>query len=195
MSRIEVTVEFAPSGLVPKFASWADYLTRTTYAERMKRCHAAAKRANRAHRCKWRQRYVGRDWWSLKMKEEIKKPCECCGSLVGNDCLGEVRLKGNDIWVIIEAAQGRCTYCGSLAIENRPSDAVKGSPLRWHTMGRRIGSLEHVTPYLDGRMNAPSNLRWSCLWCNVHPEARLRGALDHGGYYPAEPIALPPLAS
>ncbi|MES2255151.1 MAG: hypothetical protein V4559_08930 [Pseudomonadota bacterium] len=169
----------------PAFASWDDYLARTAYAERMNRCHAAAKRANRVHCCKWRRAYIGRDPWSVLMREETKKPCECCGSEVGNGCLGGVRLKGGNIWAIVEAAKGRCVYCGSLAVESRPSHAEKGSPLRWHAVGRRIGSLEHFAPYLDGRMNGLANLRWSCLWCNVHREARIPGALDHGGYHPA----------
>jgi hypothetical protein len=168
----------------PLYSSWTDYLARTTYAQRIKRCHAAAKRANRVHRCKWRRAYTGHDPWSVMMQEKTKQPCAHCDSIFGSECLGEARLKGSDIWAIVEAAEGRCNYCGSLAVENRPTDALKGSPLRWHAMGRRIGSLEHVTPYLDGRMNALANLRWSCLWCNVHADARIWGALDHGGFHP-----------
>ena len=177
------------SFLAPVFVSWDDYRARTTYAQRMARCHAASKRANRAHRCQWRRDFPpGRGMIAQMtkawMKENIKGPCACCGSLPRTECLGEARLTGSDIWSIIEQAKGCCMYCGSLAIENRPSHATKGSPLPWEHVGRRIGSLEHINPYLDGRINGLANLGWACLWCNVHPEARIWSAADHGGFYP-----------
>jgi hypothetical protein len=181
----DVPVSEPPS---PMFASWADYIARTTDSERMKRCHAASKRANRVHRCLWSRNFSGRDLISKMMREKIEGPCACCGSLPGNPltCSGEVRLKGRDIWFLIEQAKGRCTYCGSLAVEERPSHPITGAPLQWAHVGRRIGSLEHVTPYPDGRINELTNLRWACLWCNVHPIERRYRALDHGGFYPNE---------
>lgn len=175
----------------PVFASWADYLARTTYAQRMARCHAASKRANRAHKCQWCRDFPpGRSMLARAikawMKENIKGPCACCGSLPRTECFGEVRLTGSDIWSIIEKAKGRCMYCGSLAVENRPSHATKGSPLPWEHVGRRIGSLEHINPYLDGRINSLSNLGWACLWCNTHRDERIPLAAGQGGYYPEE---------
>lgn len=87
------------------------------------------------------------------------------------------RLKGSDVWKVIEAARGRCVYCGSLAIERCPSGA-------WGLVGRRIGSLEHLNG--DCGDNDPSNLAWACHWCNTKPDERCRNALDHGGFYPSE---------
>lgn len=90
------------------------------------------------------------------------------------------RLTGQDVWAIMEAAQGRCAYCGSLAVEKRPSTST-GQPLPWEHVGRRIGSLSHVVSRFDGGSNAADNLCWSCLWCNTWPDERRRGATDHGG--------------
>lgn len=168
----------------PVYASWVEYLARTTYAERMKRCHSASKRANRAHGCQWRRDFSGRDILSKMMRDKIKGPCACCGALPRKGCLGEVKLKGRDVWSLVERANGRCSYCSSLAVESRPSHPETGAPLAWEHVGRRVGSLEHVISYLDGRINHLSNLRWACLWCNVHPNARVPLAHNHGGYYP-----------
>ena len=173
----------------PVYASWDDYLAQTSYAQRMARCHAASKRANRVHRCQWRRPLPkGRGILDRALKDwmatNVSGPCACCGSLPRTDCSGEVRLQGSDVWSIIERAKGRCTYCGSLAVENRPSHEIRGSPLPWEHVGRRIGSLEHLQSFLDGRINALDNLAWACLWCNVHPSARIAGATDHGGFFP-----------
>lgn len=92
----------------------------------------------------------------------------------------EVKLSGADVWAVLEAAQGRCDHCGSLAVETRPSTAM-GQPSTWEHMGRRIGSLGHRIARFNGGSNAPENLCWSCLWCNTWPNERRRGAADHGG--------------
>jgi hypothetical protein len=65
----------------PVFASWADYLARTTYAERMSRCHAAAKKANlkRLLSPAPKVRICGTDVWDVI--EEAKGRCFHCGSL------------------------------------------------------------------------------------------------------------------
>lgn len=170
----------------PLYSSWEDYLDRTSYAERMGRCHAASKRANRVHSCMWRRKWRGRDAWSIKMRELTKDPCGHCGSLAGQDCLNPDRLTGARVWSIIEDAKGRCFYCNSLAVERRPSNPETGAPIGWEHVGRRIGSLEHVGHFPDGRQNHVDNLEWSCLWCNVHRDARIFGAVDHGGYHPSE---------
>ena len=95
------------------------------------------------------------------------------------------RLTGRDVWAIVEAAQGRCAHCGSLAVENRPSNPVTGAPMPWAQIGRRIGSLEHSRPRIHGGGNDLLNLAWACLWCNTWPSERRPQAADHGGYYPS----------
>jgi hypothetical protein len=170
----------------PLYFSWPDYLARTTRSERMQRCYQAAKRANRVQRCLWRRKPSGSSVNIVAAIDNqlIKGPCGCCGSLPGGPCTGENKLSGRDIWMIIEAANGRCMYCRSLAVEGRPSQRGTGAPLSWGHMGRRIGSLEHIGGFLDGRRNHLANLAWACLWCNVHREARRPFSNDAGGFYP-----------
>jgi hypothetical protein len=95
------------------------------------------------------------------------------------------RVTGLQVWHVMRHARGRCTHCGSLAVEGRPSDPHKGSPVAWAHLGRRIGSLEHSRPRFGGGDNDQRNLAWSCLWCNTWPDERRRGAADHGGHHPA----------
>jgi hypothetical protein len=90
----------------------------------------------------------------------------------------ETTLSANDVLVVLEQARGRCACCGSLAVERRPPGA-------WAQVGRRIGSLGHRIARFNGGTNTPSNLDWCCMWCNTWPEERVRGATDHGGYFPA----------
>jgi hypothetical protein len=134
----------------PTYLSFADYLERTTYAKRMARCHAAAKKANRERLLSPRPKH---------------------------------HLSGNDVWNVIEAARGRCAYCGSLAVENRPSQP-NGAPAAWAQVGRRIGSLEHRRWRALGSDNDLTNLAWCCLWCNTWESERRQGATDHGGFHP-----------
>jgi hypothetical protein len=91
----------------------------------------------------------------------------------------EQRLTTDNVWRVLEAARGRCSYCGSLAVEGRPS-AGNGAPTAWEQVGRRIGSLGHRLGRVNGGDNVPENLVWSCLWCNVWMEERTWGASDHG---------------
>lgn len=142
-------VETAPAP-EPTYLSFADYLKQTTYAKRMIRCHAAAKKAN---------------------QERLLSPPP------------KYHLCGNDIWNVIEAARGRCAYCGSLAVENRPSKP-NGAPAAWAQVGRRIGSLEHRHWRVRGGGNDLTNLAWCCLWCNTWERERRQGAMDHGGFHP-----------
>ncbi len=93
----------------------------------------------------------------------------------------ERRLTAADVWQIVEAAQGRCHYCGSLCLERLPYDPKTKARLPWGHVGRRIGSLNHIKPRVLGGTNAPSNLAWSCLWCNTWTCERTEGAADHGG--------------
>jgi hypothetical protein len=95
-----------------------------------------------------------------------------------------VRLTALDVLGVLEAAQGRCAHCGSLAVESRPSNQTTGAPLPWAQIGRRIGSLEHVRWRFGGGDNDLANLTWSCLWCNTWQTERRPGASDHGGYDP-----------
>jgi hypothetical protein len=88
------------------------------------------------------------------------------------------------VWRVLSEARGRCAHCGSLAVEGRPSDPRKGTPISWGHIGRRVGSLEHKKARYVGGDNDLTNLAWCCLWCNTWPEERRPGATDHGGYYP-----------
>jgi hypothetical protein len=95
----------------------------------------------------------------------------------------DTKITAQHVQAVLEAAQGRCAHCGSLAVEHRPSSA-DGRPLPWEHVGRRIGSLGHKLARFDGGSNNPQNLCWSCLWCNTWPTERRLGAADHGGRYP-----------
>jgi hypothetical protein len=93
----------------------------------------------------------------------------------------ERRLTADDVWRIAEAASGRCAYCGSLCLEKLPYDPATKKKLPWGHVGRRIGSLNHLTPRVLGGTNDSTNLAWSCLWCNTWNCERVAGATDHGG--------------
>ena len=140
-----------PEPSPPIFSSWTEYLAGTTYGQRMKRCYAAAKKANR---------------------KRLLSP------------VPDVHLTAQDVWSVIETAQGRCIHCGSLAVENRPSNPATGAPLAWAQVGRRIGSLEHVKSRFGGGGNGLANLAWACLWCNTWETERRPNSPDHGGFYP-----------
>ena len=89
------------------------------------------------------------------------------------------RLTAGIVWGVLSAAEGRCRYCGSLAVEGCPTRA-DGGLLPWEPIGRRIGSLEHLRGRAYGGTSERGNLAWSCLWCNTWPTERIRGATDHG---------------
>ena len=89
------------------------------------------------------------------------------------------KLGWQDVWSVLEAAQGRCMYCGSLAVEGRPSKP-NGAPSPWEQVGRRVGSLAHITARVYGGTNTPDNLGWACLWCNTWPSERIPGSTDRG---------------
>jgi hypothetical protein len=82
-----------------------------------------------------------------------------------------------------KTARGRCVYCGSLAVEKRPSKP-NGAPAPWAQIGRRIGSFEHCQWRARGGDNDLSNIAWACLWCNTWESERRKGATDHGGFHP-----------
>jgi hypothetical protein len=84
------------------------------------------------------------------------------------------------VWTILKVAQGRCAYCGSLAVERAPVNPATGELAPWAQIGRRIGSLDHVA----SAENHPDNLAWCCMWCNTLPQERRSLAADHAGYYP-----------
>lgn len=100
-------------------------------------------------------------------------------------------LSTQDVVDILDGAHGRCHWCGSLAVERRPS-GPNGAPVAWADVGRRIGSLDHIVSLCDvgtwpapgltptAGTNEPPNLVWSCLWCNTWPSERRAGADDHG---------------
>jgi hypothetical protein len=76
-------------------------------------------------------------------------------------------------------------YSGSLAVEGRPSRDNRPA-CAVGSCGATYCSLEHIGDYLDGGRNHLVNLGWACLWCNIHLEARIPLATDHGGFYPVE---------
>jgi hypothetical protein len=90
------------------------------------------------------------------------------------------KVTAEEVFAVMEAAQGRCCHCGSLCVESRPSKA-NGAPLPWGHVGRRIGSLHHLVSRIAGGDNDRANLVWSCLWCAAWPTERRQGAADHGG--------------
>jgi hypothetical protein len=91
----------------------------------------------------------------------------------------DVFVTTDEVLSILTRARGRCHYCGSLAVENRPSNE-QGHPLPWEAVGRRIGSLSHIVSRVGGGSNSVDNLVWCCLWCNTWPNQRVPGALDYG---------------
>jgi hypothetical protein len=93
------------------------------------------------------------------------------------------KLTIDDVWDILCEAKGHCAYCGSLAVEKAPAKS-NGAFMSWESIGRRIGSLDHIKPRSSGGDNNRENLCWCCLWCNTWPSERIPGATDHGGYYP-----------
>ncbi len=97
--------------------------------------------------------------------------------------LGHSRLIGRQVWEVIERAQGRCCYCGSLAVEGKPDRRTTNGRGIWGHVGRRIGSLEHLSVTILPDHNVAENLAWACLWCNVHPDQRIWQTPDHGGIY------------
>jgi hypothetical protein len=168
----------------PVYTSWTDYLSRTSYGQRMKRCNGASKRANRTHVCFWTKKFKPNDAHNAHLISLIQGPCVLCGALPHTQCLDTHRLTSKAVWGIVEEAKGRCMYCHSLAVENRPSKPHNGAATPWGHIGRRIGSLEHIEWFIDGRKNQLSNLRWACLWCNVHPDQRIPYSNGNGGFYP-----------
>jgi hypothetical protein len=104
-----------------------------------------------------------------------------------------VRVSPGVVWRVLAAAEGRCAYCGSLAVERRPS-GPHGEPIAWAAVGRRIGSLGHRTARFHGGGNEAENLAWSCLWCNTWLSERSPGAADHGGFYPQATLSGTPIS-
>lgn len=134
----------------PVYASWDDYLARTTRQDRRRWCAVKVRTANRAR--------------------------------LMSGCPAE-RITVDDVWAVLAKARGRCAYCGSLALEPRPT-GNGGAPLPWEHVGRRIGSLSHRRSRFEGGANTGENLVWSCLWCNTWPSERTPGASDRGGLHP-----------
>lgn len=74
------------------------------------------------------------------------------------------RLSTDDVWTMLESAQGRCAHCGSLALEERPS-RPDGAPLLWEHVGRRIDSLGHVVALINGgTRSVRTTVDYWCWW-------------------------------
>jgi hypothetical protein len=128
------------------------------------------------------------DWLGRVSPAEVRHWCQLMAHSANRPRLlsgrPQVRVHPETIWAVIAAARGRCAYCGSLAVERRPS-GPHGQPIAWAAVGRRIGSLAHRTARFHGGGNEAENLAWSCLWCNTWLSERRPGALDHGGFHPS----------
>jgi hypothetical protein len=90
------------------------------------------------------------------------------------------RITTSDVVSVLTEARGRCSHCGSLAVEGAPMHPQTRKPLPWGHIGRRIGSLDHIVSRFGGGLNTAANLCWSCHWCNTWPSERIPGAADHG---------------
>lgn len=73
------------------------------------------------------------------------------------------QITRDDVWAVLEAAKGRCRWCGSLALE-KWTKRPQGEP--WSAFGRRVGTLDHKVASALGGLNVPENLAWSCACCN-----------------------------
>lgn len=132
-------------------------------------------------------------WADFKVKTDVADVRAWCATKVkvanrprlmsGNPA---ARTSTDLVFEVLIRARGRCWACGSLALERRPSNG-KGHPLPWDHIGRRIGSLGHLTAVAAGGTNNPANLAWECLWCNTWPRERKPGARNHGGIQVQEP--------
>lgn len=69
-----------------------------------------------------------RGWW---MRQEAKT-----ANRKRRDChpVG-VRITGEVVQLALDETQGRCRYCGSLAVQRRPS-VPHGAPVDWGNVGR-----------------------------------------------------------
>jgi hypothetical protein len=88
------------------------------------------------------------DYVTRATEREIRKKCQTTTARANRPRLMSAPpgtwVNSWEVWEIMEAARGRCVHCGSLAVERRPS-TPKGFQLPWTHIGRRVGSLEHVT--------------------------------------------------
>ena len=103
----------------------------------------------------------------------------------------QYKLSAAEVWEAMLLNRGRCTYCGSLAVEKKPFDPALRERTPWAPVGRRVGTLGHKTSRFHGGDNHPDNICWACMWCNTWVSERKRGATDHGGLYPADDGELP----
>jgi hypothetical protein len=152
----------SPSDPAPLYQSWRDYLDTVSWTKLRRSC---LERANQANKRKYHRDGPGK------------------GVLLSSDA--KHRVEGYQVWRVMCAAKGRCMHCGSLAVEGiRPNRT-------WGSIGRRVGSLEHILPLHRGGDNDFANLNWSCLWCNHLDREKERqkgltawGALDSCGFHP-----------
>lgn len=100
-------------------------------------------------------------------------------------------IDADDVFATLLAAHGRCSYCGSLAVETIPS-GPDGKSLPCRNIGRRIGSLDHVEALYNRGANDRSNLAWACMLCNSGKPRRILGATDHGAVQADGPDDSPP---
>lgn len=92
----------------------------------------------------------------------------------------KIQVSPEQILDIMFAAKGRCIYCDSLCVEKAPV-TKEGKLARWSSVGRRIGTLEHLQERQYRGDNNLENLAWCCYFCNSYPPGRILGAKNHGG--------------
>jgi phage FluMu protein Com len=127
------------------------------------------------------------DYLQSTKNEQLRRRCERIAARANRWRSGVPvdRITASDVWTVMEGARGRCSTCGSLAVEGRLS-RPDGAPMSWDAVGRRVGRLGHVVPRVRGGPNTPDNLIWQCLWCNTWPLEATPGASDHGGFHPPD---------
>lgn len=79
--RWQMPGDVVPAAAAPTFACWKDFLSRTTPSERLRRCYAAAKKANRKRLLSQAPtvKITRYDVWAVI--ERAKGRCAHCGSL------------------------------------------------------------------------------------------------------------------
>lgn len=97
------------------------------------------------------------------------------------------KITKDQVWSVLLAAKGVCTYCKSLAVERAPVNPDTGKLAPWAHIGQRIGTLDH-----DHKLHV---LVWCCMWCNTERAGRADPAalaMDHGGYWPKSELLAGP---
>lgn len=78
--------------------------------------------------------------------------------------MGNGKLTENDLIIIFNKSNGRCSYCGKkLILEERKL---------WNKKANGYWETDHVVPKIQGGNGKINNLIPSCLWCNQKKKGR-----------------------